>query len=56
MAPDVRDGRIVEGANHVRQRVDVAQVADEGGFLQASWPMAATSTYSTQACVSFLGL
>ncbi len=32
--PDVRNGVVFEGAHHVRQRVDIAQVGGEGSLVQ----------------------
>ena len=52
----VRNRGIVEDPDHVGERIHLPQMADVGGFLQASWPIAPTSTYSTEVCVSFLGL
>ncbi len=52
----VRHGRIVEGAQHVHQRVHVAQRGGVGGVLQASCPMAATSAYSMEAWMVLRGL
>ena len=36
--PDVRDGGIVKGPHHVRQRIHVAQVADVGAFFEGFLP------------------
>ncbi len=33
--PNMRDRRIVEDAHHMSQRIDIAQVGGEGGFLQS---------------------
>jgi len=46
----------LKGAKDVDERVDLAEMADVGGFFQGVWPMAPTSTYSTEAWVSFFGL
>jgi hypothetical protein len=51
----VRNGIVLEQAQHLRESVHHAQAGDVAASRRLSFEIAGMSTYSTEACVTFLG-